>query len=310
MNASLLPIIIDRIQLGVFVLDRQMRILLWNQFMAAHSGRRPAEVIDKNLFETFPELPEAWLKKKIESVFLLGTFAFTSWEQRPYLFRFAHDRPVTSEMAHMRQNCTFLPLRPSIKAPIDAVCVTIADTTEVSLTQNALAEALTRLEATSRVDGLTQVANRGFWDERLEQELRRAERHHLSLSVILMDLDHFKQTNDTYGHQAGDEVLRQTAARIQETIRASDIVARYGGEEFGVLLPHTGLPEALSVAERIRERLAAEPMRYGKRELRTTASLGVAEWRGQTDSRTLIGAADQALYRAKEEGRNRCCAAE
>lgn len=310
MDTSLLPIIIDRIQLGVFVLDRRMRILLWNHFMAVHSGRRAAEVVGTNLFESFPELPQAWLTKKIDSVFLLGNFAFTSWEQRPYLFRFAHDRPVTGEIAHMRQNCTFLPLRPSFKAPVDAVCVTIADATEVSLTQDQLAAALTRLESTSRIDGLTQVANRGFWDERLQQELRRAERHDLPLSVILLDLDHFKRTNDSYGHQAGDEVLRQVAARIQETIRASDIVARYGGEEFGILLPHTGLPEALSVAERIRTRVAAAPVKFGKHALQATASLGVAEWRGQGDARALIGAADRALYRAKEEGRNCCHAGE
>lgn len=310
MDTSLLPIIIDRIQLGVFVLDRRMRILLWNHFMAVHSGRRPADVVGTNLFESFPELPKAWLTKKIDSVFLLGNFAFTSWEQRPYLFRFAHDRPVTGEIAHMRQNCTLLPLRPSFKAPVDAVCVTIADATEVSLTQDQLAAALTRLESTSRIDGLTQVANRGFWDERLQQELRRAERHDLPLSVILMDLDHFKRTNDTYGHQAGDEVLRQAAARIQETIRTSDIVARYGGEEFGILLPHTGLPEALSVAERIRMRLAAAPVKFGEHALQTTASLGVAEWRGQGDAHELVGAADRALYRAKAEGRNCCRAGE
>ncbi|MEF9481537.1 PAS domain-containing protein, partial [Ralstonia sp. 1B3] len=95
---------------GVFSVDRQMHILSWNRFMQYHSGFSGDDVIGKDMFALFPELPEKWLRKKIESVFVLGVSAYTSWEHRPYLFRFRHTRPITDTIEWMQQNCSFIPI--------------------------------------------------------------------------------------------------------------------------------------------------------------------------------------------------------
>ncbi len=108
--SSLSDLVIERVSFGIFVLDREMRVLMWNRFMQDHSGVAAADVIGRNLFDSFPELPRAWLSRKIESVFQLGSFAFSSWEQRPYLFRFDHDRPITGGVDFMQQDCTFVPI--------------------------------------------------------------------------------------------------------------------------------------------------------------------------------------------------------
>ncbi len=307
-SQPLLAFIIDRLNIGIFMVDRQMKVILWNQFMAVHSGLDAAPVLGRNLFEIFPELPRRWLEKKIESVFVLGNFAFTSWEQRPYLFMFLHDRPVTSGIDHMRQSCTFLPV-PSISDSnkIDAVCISLMDMTDASIYQTQLEDALSRLQISSRVDGLTQIHNRHYWQQRLQEEIKRVERHGGDLSLILFDLDHFKIVNDEHGHLAGDEVLRITAARVRSVLRGSDIFGRYGGEEFAVILPHTNVDAAVIVAERIRQEIRGEPMTYEGKAIPVTASLGIAKWTMNMHTpENLIAAADAALYLCKTHGRDQC----
>ncbi len=155
-------------------------------------------------------------------------------------------------------------------------------------------------------DGLTRIANRRSFEERLEEEAQRHDRYEQPLSLILMDLDHFKDVNDTFGHQAGDLVLRGMAALLVESLRGSDFPARYGGEEFAVILPHTPCDHAARLAERIRERVADHD--FGQRQgqpVRMTVSAGVAALAPGARGSELVSLADQALYLAKEEGRNR-----
>lgn len=166
-------------------------------------------------------------------------------------------------------------------------------------------EELRRLAVT---DGLTQVHNHRYFQELLREEFRRAQRYDESLSLILVDLDHFKNINDAHGHGAGDRVLREVAAALQHSVRETDLVARYGGEEFAILLPCTHLPGALTVAERILKgvrELHAGP----EGALRVTASLGVSSFphRAILAPEQLLVTADEALYRAKREGRDRVC---
>ena len=134
---SLEGTVTDRVDLGIFAVDRDMRVTLWNRFMQYHSGVSSEQVLGNRLFEVFPELPEKWLTKKLESVFLLGTFSFMSWEHRPYLFRFSHSRPITSSIDAMRQNCTFFPVAEA-DGKISSVCVTVTDATDICLAQNEL----------------------------------------------------------------------------------------------------------------------------------------------------------------------------
>lgn len=172
----------------------------------------------------------------------------------------------------------------------------------------ALASQVGELRRLSVTDGLTQVHNHRFFQERLREEFRRAQRYDDALSLILLDLDHFKNVNDTHGHGAGDRVLREVAASLQRSVRETDLVARYGGEEFAVLLPRTHLTGALTVAERIRRELTALQLGPGG-ALRVTASLGVSGFPHRTvlTPEQLLLTADEALYRAKREGRDRIC---
>jgi diguanylate cyclase (GGDEF)-like protein len=156
------------------------------------------------------------------------------------------------------------------------------------------------------IDALTDVPNRRHFMEFLTRELARAVRHERPLSLILLDIDHFKAINDQHGHLSGDAVLRRLTARIKPLIRAEELLARYGGEEFAVVLPESSRQTGLAAAERIRTRIAAEPFAVSERMLSVTVSLGVAttEPSEALALAELIHRADQQLYAAKQAGRN------
>lgn len=158
------------------------------------------------------------------------------------------------------------------------------------------------LESMATIDELTGLRNRHTLDARLKEEVERAARYHIPLSAIMLDIDHFKRINDTWGHQAGDVVLRRLADLTRAHVRQPDDLFRWGGEEFLVLAPHTGLEGAINLAEKLRLAVAAELFQdIG----RVTASFGVAEWRIGEASETWLRRVDQALYRAKNTGRDR-----
>ncbi len=165
-----------------------------------------------------------------------------------------------------------------------------------------------RLEVLAHTDPLTAVLNRRALTERLASELERVRRYDSTVSLLLIDIDHFKRVNDSYGHLVGDDVLMDVGALLQSAVRAVDVVARYGGEEFVIALPETGLAGATVFAERIRELIEAHPFLHaGGSQLHLTASVGVASYPspGLETVEDLLATADQALYRAKAEGRNR-----
>ena len=150
------------------------------------------------------------------------------------------------------------------------------------------------------------MLNRAAILDLLNKELSRATRKKESVAVIMADLDHFKQINDTYGHQAGDAVLREAARRMQAALREYDAIGRYGGEEFLVVSAQCGPAEAIALAERLRERVAAEPVVFAGQSIAITVSLGVASAVGDSARpEELLHAADEALYAAKDRGRNR-----
>jgi diguanylate cyclase (GGDEF)-like protein len=168
--------------------------------------------------------------------------------------------------------------------------------------------ALRRVYEAAILDGLTGIFNRKHLEERIAVELSFALRNEAPLSVIIIDVDHFKKVNDTYGHLAGDAVLKHVAALLSRTVRPEDIVARYGGEEFVIVARGTDAAAAVVLAERLRATVSAEPIRFEAHEIRVTSSAGVASLLccGQTrDRSTLLGTADRRLYSAKQSGRNR-----
>lgn len=172
---------------------------------------------------------------------------------------------------------------------------------------NALEYAKTKKLANS--DWLTRLNNRQFFDKRIQEEIKRHQRHNQELSLIILDLDHFKRINDTFGHQAGDHVLREVAKVIKNTIRESDIPARYGGEEFVIILPQTTNQQARILAERLRHNVASHQFKAEGRKISITISLGVATAKPDlfSNPKELISQADQALYQAKTKGRNISC---
>jgi diguanylate cyclase (GGDEF)-like protein len=164
-----------------------------------------------------------------------------------------------------------------------------------------------RLYALANIDGLTGLYCRRYFDQRVAEEVERARRFNSTFALVLLDLDDFKQLNDTFGHVAGDRALREVAAIAASQLRGVDLAARFGGEEFAFLLPRTSLADAYAVSERIRDAVASHLVTEEGETRRLTASLGVAGWEesGVDDPSQLVIRADAALYRAKAGGKNR-----
>jgi len=174
---------------------------------------------------------------------------------------------------------------------------------ELATLNAELLEANRALAQAAVTDGLTGLKNHRAFQESLHSAAQMAERLQQPLSLVMFDIDHFKQFNDTYGHPAGDELLRQVAQVLRESARAYDVAARYGGEEFALLLPNTALEQAVQVAERLRQQIRAIENPHAP----VSASFGVATYRRGTPPATLVYEADAALYRAKRGGRDRVC---
>ena len=166
---------------------------------------------------------------------------------------------------------------------------------------------LSQLYQSATRDGLTGLYNKRFFIDQLRQELAWHKRHDQPLTLMLVDIDHFKKVNDTHGHQAGDSVLHQLAAQLNRGCRTEDILARYGGEEFAVILRLTSPGEAQMIAERLRDSVALHPFNHGETEIPITISVGAVTRGGGelSEAEDLIEEADKLLYRAKEHGRNR-----
>ncbi len=179
-----------------------------------------------------------------------------------------------------------------------------------SITDKSEERILRQLYESSVKDALTGAHNREYLAERLKVEVAYAKRHQTELSVLMMDVDHFKKVNDTYGHQAGDAVLVATAASLAQTLRNEDVLARYGGEEFLVILRGTGLTTALTVAERLRQLVEMTRVAHGDQTIRCTVSGGCASitCAEATSAEALVAIADRRLYLAKRAGRNRVVA--
>ncbi|MCE4056833.1 sensor domain-containing diguanylate cyclase [Pseudomonas sp. Au-Pse12] len=294
--------VVQSIDVGIVVLDLECRVQVWNSFMENRSGVPSKQAIDQSFFELFPEVERPWFTRKVGRVVALGTPAFTIWKQRPYLVHFDNYQPITGQGQFMYQNTTLLPLRSS-NSEIHHVCLVIYDLTDVAINSLALQKANQQLQHLSRTDHLTQLYNRGHWEQRLQFEYSR---HGNAIALLMLDIDHFKSINDRYGHQAGDAVIKRLSELIHDHVRESDVAGRYGGEEFAILLPHTDLAGARTLAERLRQSVQEQQVIHNGQIIAFTISLGIACLdRPARDHRCLIEWADQALYASKHAGRNR-----
>ncbi|MGH2342448.1 diguanylate cyclase [Segnochrobactraceae bacterium EtOH-i3] len=224
---------------------------------------------------------------------------------------------VFSGMAEMQRIAQYVQeidrsILPGIRAGADAGPALIRLQARINEIKSLLGDCF---NAAARIEGgrdpLTRMLNRRFMDTVLSREVAFTRQMDRALSVVMIDLDHFKRVNDQHGHASGDAVLKQCAEVVLEAVRIGDFVFRYGGEEFLVVLVETRGREACLFAERVRESIARTPIDIGDgKVLSVTASIGVAEFSGHPDYMKLVNAADGALYRAKSGGRNQVCLAE
>jgi len=296
---------LQNIDVGLVVLNKENEIQLWNSFMENHSGIIANETLHKDIFKLFPEIDRKWFQRKVESVFQLKIRAFSIWEQRPYIFKFNNYRPITGIAELMYQNISIFPIISTI-GEVENICIIVYDVTDVATNRSALKNANLKLEKLSRTDKLTNLNNRGYWQECQEFEFKKFSRYQQKISLVIFDIDHFKQVNDNYGHQAGDEVIRECAKTLMDCAREQDVCGRYGGDEFVALLSETDIDRAFIFAERLRKKLENLTIVYDKIEIKFTVSLGICQL--TTDilsANNWLETSDKALYRSKEGGRNK-----
>lgn len=300
--------ILQSLDVGLVVLDKNDNIQVWNGFMENHSGILGVNIRDKNIFNEFPDISKDWLKRKIEDAIMLQTPVFSTWEQKDYLFKFSSSRPFTGLSSTMYQNVTVLPLR-SIHGGISHICILIYDVTESATNQLGLQKANDQLRKLSITDGLTKLYNRAYWQECLVQEYNRFQRKNINITLMMFDIDFFKKVNDTYGHPAGDEVLRTLSSILKQQLRATDVAGRYGGEEFTVILLDSDIEKSIMVAERVRKAVEAHTVDYENLHIKFTISVGLCQLTKQISSaQDWLVNADNCLYHSKENGRNQITA--
>ena len=304
---ALLQPLLAQLNSGVVVLDDQNSVLFFNQFIARRANIQLEQVQGQNLFDVFTDLPKAWLQRKLDSVRQLQVPAFSNWEQRQYVFKLPHLRPLSTGSQYMAQNCSIMPLGNGSDSA-GYLCILIEDATDAFVYQQQLHASMAQLEQANRIDGLTGIYNRRYWQQQLQLELLRAERYQHPVSLLLFDLDKFKQLNDSYGHQGGDAVLTTVAERISALLRDTDIFGRYGGEEFCVILRDCSGPDSVhAFAEKLRLKIHALRIKVRRTDEvldSISASFGYAMAQPGDNFESLLTRADDALYQAKRNGRN------
>ena len=303
---ALLDSVLHAVRVGMIVLDDSEHVVLWNRWMEEHSSYPASSVLGKPFVELFPELTNGRAHGAIRGALQskLASLISQTLNKAPFpLYARAEDRAAG---VRIQQAVQVVPL----DQPGKAHClVQITDVSMAVAREKQLRELAMELQGQIFIDGLTGIPNRRRFDEHVENEFRRAKRSGSPLSLAMIDVDAFKDYNDNYGHQKGDDCLILIAAALTRILgRPCDLVARYGGEEFVALMPDTNADGAQALAEAMRhevESLAIEHAHSGVAP-HVTISLGLLT---QTPSHNtvishMIGAADRALYQAKRNGRN------
>lgn len=272
---------------GIYLIDRDGRIRSWNQGAANITGLREVDVVGQPFAAVFPEaaVRAGAPQKALE-------FVRTNRHSRDQQLR-------RSRVGEFVAQCTLDAVRSESGELLGFVEV-FMDISEQKQREERLHQRATR-------DSLTGAFNRGHFTETAAQEMERARRFSEPLSVAILDIDHFKKINDTYGHEVGDKAIIALVRICTDSIRKIDVLGRIGGEEFALLMPRANKEPAVEQLQRLRRRIAEQRVVIGGgREISFTASIGVASLRSTTrDLAELMRNADTALYRAKREGRNR-----
>lgn len=296
-------IIFNTIDNGIIILDENLNIKAWNKWLEVKTSIKEVDLLDKNICEEFSYINEKRLKRKIKSVLVTKNASYFSIEPHEFLIQIKSNILIGKIFEYMRQNITIVPY--DIEKKI--VCLYIYDHTKLYESNEKLKNLNVELKELSTKDFLTQLYNRRYFSETSSKILNLSIRHNHKISIIVCDIDNFKEINDTYGHAIGDKVIVSLANILNDNSRQSDIIARYGGEEFILLLYNTTLDDTKKIAENIRQIVEKVEIITNKNNLKFTLSLGIAEFNSSLDNdlENTINRADKALYKAKINGKNR-----
>lgn len=320
--------ILDHAPIGQFILRKDFAVLFWNRCMEAWTGIARDQILGSCILGHFPHLGTVKYASRIAGIFQGGPPTVFSSQLHKYVI------PAPLPGGKLRFQYTVVTAVPSLAEGSYDAMFAIQDVTslteaienhrcalqqvmaEMEERKKAEAELLTSTEELKRLnrilkersirDGLTGLFNHRYFYHVLYRDFLLASRCGTDIACLLLDLDNFKQVNDTYGHPCGDLVLKETAALLRSTVRKTDLVARYGGEEFAVLLPDTDLEGGRVIAEHARSAIEKHLFRCGSAVLNITVSMGLATRIAHQLSKPqdLLAWADKALYRAKANGRN------
>ena len=307
-RTQLLPRVVDTVTIGIILLDPEQRVVFWNGWMERHSPFLASAAEGRTLTELFPEIANGRVQHAVTSALTTNLSSMLSQSLNKSPFPLFSTGNGDGNATRMQQAIQVMPIhdeQTSRHCLVQVTDVTLSVSREKLLREQALV-----LRRHSYFDVLTSIANRRRFDEYSDEEFRRARRTTSSLSLVFIDIDHFKRYNDYYGHQGGDQCLKQVAATLVSVLqRPADLLARYGGEEFVAVLPETDEEGAQKIAEMMRARVAGIHLEHAASPTApyVTISVGTATRMPQRDDvlASLIRDADCALYHAKQTGRNR-----
>lgn len=296
---------LDNVSVGVLLVAADYRVHFWNRWMEEKTGIMADRALGQHLKKLFPDLKSPRFDMALEFVIQYQIAQVLSQALNASVIPIPAQRRASADLPLMQQELSLAPIQ-NEDGSIWAL-INITDVTDKIFRLNHIKNTLQRMETESTKDALTNCYNRRFMWDWLEHEFRLAHRYQYSISCLLIDIDYFKQINDQYGHDAGDDVLKDLSDKLRALLRKSDILVRYGGEEFLIVLPKCDLETAIVLAEKIRQYVETHSVEQGAiKGHKFTCSIGIAE-RKPTDSLSvdeLLKLADTRLYKAKDKGRN------
>jgi len=303
---------LSAVQGGLLVLDESLVVRFANPWMLKHTHLKSAHVLGQTLCELFPELSGSEFERRLRQAMRTGFPALLSETLHASTFPLYPQAGPRNESTRLRQSIQIIPTGAAATKEVGEryALVQVSDVTPAVARERLLKQQAERMRAMAHIDALTDIGNRRHFDDMFAREWRHALRAKEPLGLVLLDVDHFKQYNDRYGHQQGDYCLKTVASVIEALAhRPRDVVCRFGGEEIAMLLPNTELQGTLSLAHAAVQAVRARGLPH---EASTTSgvltiSAGVAVLRPEVGmgSDTLLLLADRALYQAKRQGRDR-----
>ena len=297
-------IIFNAVDNGIIILDKNLTIIGWNHWLEIFTGKAEKDVLKKDLCVLYDYINKSKLQRRIKTVLVTNHSTFYTMDQNNFLIDIPYNNITNSQFKSMQQNVTIVPFN----LEKEQVCIFIYDNTSLSETNVKLNDLNNELQELSHKDYLTGLYNRRFFAEEAARAIALTLRNKSQFSIITMDIDKFKNINDSYGHAAGDIVIISVAEKLKELIRKSDIPARFGGEEFVLLLYDISSTNAMKVAENMRKLVENLEIHYENEIIKFTISFGVAQFDTFKDDNNIehtIVRADKALYEAKKSGRNK-----